>query len=174
MVTAKRGDWQGPWGDGRPHTPTVHNGHGAHPDAAEIDFSDVGPAEHTAFTAWKAKQQPSWRDREPRHVHSVKWVDSEGCEHLHIVRADDIDTVLKDVAVVKLCIAAAKQRAAKKRQQAAQEAPQASEQPSAAEPDPQKEWCAAHNVWMTRHQKGESAWYSHKVDGKWCRGGVFA
>ena len=124
MVTAKRGDWQDLSGDGRPHAPTVHNGHGAHPDGAEIDFADVGPAERTAYTAWKAEQpQPSWRDRESRHVHSVKWVDSEGCEHLHVVRADDIDTVLKDVAVVKLCIEHARTRAATKRQQAAPEAP---------------------------------------------------
>ena len=158
MVTAKRGDWQDLLGGERPHTPTVHNGHGAYPDAAEIDFADVGPAERTAFTAWKAEQQPSWRDWEPRHVHSVKWVDSEGLEHLHVVRGDDIDQILKDVAVVKLCIEHARTRAAKKRQQATQETPQASEQPPAAEPDPQKGWCAAHNVWMTRHQKGESAW----------------
>lgn len=101
MVTAKRGDWQDLSGNGRPYAPTVHNGQGAHPDAAESDFADVGPAERTAFSAWKAAPpQPSWRDREPRHVHSVKWVDSEGLEHLHVVRADDIDTVLKDVAVV--------------------------------------------------------------------------
>jgi hypothetical protein len=100
-------------------------------------------------------------------------VDSEGCEHLHVVRADDIDTVLKDVAVVKLCIEHARIRAATKRQQAAQEAPHTAE-PPAAEPEPQQGWCAAHNVWMTRHTKGESAWYSHKVDGRWCRGGVSA
>lgn len=31
-------------------------------------------------------------------------------------------------------------------------------------------WCTVHNVKMTKHESGGQVWYSHKVDGAWCRG----
>jgi hypothetical protein len=31
-------------------------------------------------------------------------------------------------------------------------------------------WCRRHNVQMTEHFKEDRSWFSHYVDGKWCRG----
>lgn len=30
--------------------------------------------------------------------------------------------------------------------------------------------CSIHDVPMRRWEKGDKVWYSHKVDGRWCRG----
>jgi hypothetical protein len=43
-------------------------------------------------------------------VHSLKWCDHDGIEHLHVVRSDDLDDVLRQVRTVKAFIAAAKAR----------------------------------------------------------------
>jgi hypothetical protein len=43
-------------------------------------------------------------------VHSLKWHDHNGIEHLHVVRSDDLDDVLRQVRTVKAFIAAAKAR----------------------------------------------------------------
>jgi hypothetical protein len=51
---------------------------------------------------------PSWRDHEPRVVHSLKWHDAGGIEHLHVIRADTLDEALVHVKKLKLCIAAAR------------------------------------------------------------------
>jgi len=57
-----------------------------------------------------AVSQPSWRDHEPAIVHSIKWVDTDKHEYLHIVRGDDIDEVLGHLKKVKVVIAAARAR----------------------------------------------------------------
>jgi hypothetical protein len=46
--------------------------------------------------------RPTWRDHEPAVVHSLKWHDSDGIEHLYVVRADDLDEALRHVLKVKL------------------------------------------------------------------------
>jgi hypothetical protein len=51
---------------------------------------------------------PSWRDHEPAIVHSLKWRDSDGIEHLHVIRADTLDEALVHVKKLKLCIASAR------------------------------------------------------------------
>jgi hypothetical protein len=53
---------------------------------------------------------PSWHDHEPVFVHSLKWHDADGVEHLHVVRSDDLDEMLRQVKTIKVCIAAAKAR----------------------------------------------------------------
>jgi hypothetical protein len=54
--------------------------------------------------------RPSWRDREPAIVHSIKWRDSDNHEHLHIVRGDTLDEVLLHLRMIKAVIAAARAR----------------------------------------------------------------
>jgi hypothetical protein len=72
------------------------------PDAAPVTTpDDEAPA---------ALPRPSWRDREPAVVHSVRWRDSDHHEHLHIVRGDDLDEVLLHLKKVKAVIAAARAR----------------------------------------------------------------
>ena len=31
-------------------------------------------------------------------------------------------------------------------------------------------WCPVHNLKMTKYEKEGRSWYSHQVDGEWCRG----
>ena len=70
------------------------------PDAAPVTTpADEAPAD---------MPRPSWRDREPAIVHSVKWRDSDHHEHLHIVRGDDLDEVLLHLRTVKAVIATAR------------------------------------------------------------------
>jgi hypothetical protein len=45
--------------------------------------------------------RPSWRDREPAIVYSIKWVDADKHEHLHIGRGDTLDEVLLHLHTVK-------------------------------------------------------------------------
>lgn len=33
-----------------------------------------------------------------------------------------------------------------------------------------KDWCSKHGVQMPQHANAKGAWYSHKVDGAWCKG----
>jgi hypothetical protein len=71
-------------------------------DAPVIPSDTIPPApQHT----------PSWRDHEPAIVHSLKWRDADGLEHLHVIRADTIDEALVHIKKLKLCIAAAKTKA---------------------------------------------------------------
>jgi hypothetical protein len=51
---------------------------------------------------------PGWTNAEPRFVHSLKWFDQDGIEHMHVVRSDDLDDVLRQVRTVKAFIAASK------------------------------------------------------------------
>lgn len=64
---------------------------------------DVAPV-----TAPTHTPRPSWRDHEPAIVHSIKWVDADQHEHLHIVRGDTLDEVLGHLRRAKAVIAAAK------------------------------------------------------------------
>ena len=52
---------------------------------------DAAPVTTPADEAPSDMPRPSWRDREPAIVHSIKWKDSDGHEHLHIIRSDDLD-----------------------------------------------------------------------------------
>jgi hypothetical protein len=54
--------------------------------------------------------RPSWRGHAPTIVHSIKWRDNDGHEHLHVVRGDDLDEVLLHLRTVKAVIAAARAR----------------------------------------------------------------
>jgi hypothetical protein len=110
------------------------------------------------------QHMPSWRSREPKYVHSLKWRDAEGCEHLHVIRTDDMDELVREVTAIKALIATAKAKA----EASAVSEPEAS--PVADEPRPG--WCGRHHVYMKqRGDESRGYWYSHKdPDGSWCRG----
>jgi hypothetical protein len=69
---------------------------------------DVGDAKDSILNSFMPLG--SWREREPAIVHSIKWRDNDGHEHLHIVRGDDLDEVLLHLRTVKAVIAAARAR----------------------------------------------------------------
>jgi hypothetical protein len=133
------------------------------PEAADVDVSATTPDPQ----AWKRTVATGWRARAPRHVHSLKWVDHDGIEHLHVLCADDLDDVLTEMATLKLCIQHARSRAEKER---AQEVAQtAAADTGLPEPDPTL--CTIHDCWMTEHRNDRGTWRSHKLDdGSWCRG----
>lgn len=130
---------------GESHSNGTTNGAPYPPLHSEADFGPQSPYKPT----------PKWRDREPRFVHSLKWLDAEGIEHLHVVRSDDLDDVLKEVRTVKAFIAASRSAA-----------PEPAPNGSTVSADV----CLEHHAKCTRkgdvwlHKAGE-------VDGKaiWCR-----
>jgi hypothetical protein len=117
------------------------------------------PEPETRFQTWKV--EPCWTDREPPYLHSLKYA-IDGIEHMTVIRASDVDELWKRVRTVMELV-----RVARERRHTLEQTPEA---PQSSAPD--KGFCGLHNVYMTRHTKGESAWYSHKVDGQWCRGGA--
>jgi hypothetical protein len=81
------------------------------PQDASPLLPDAAPVTTPADEALANLPRPSWRDREPAIVHSpLKWKDSDGHEHLHIVRGDVLDAVLLHLRKVKVAIAAARAR----------------------------------------------------------------
>jgi hypothetical protein len=67
-------------------------------------LSDAAPVTASADEAPADTPRPSWRDREPAVVHSVRWRDSDHHEHLHIVRGDTLNEVLVHLKKVKAVI----------------------------------------------------------------------
>jgi hypothetical protein len=59
-------------------------------DASPL-LPDAAPVTTPADEAPADMPRPSWRDREPAIVHSVRWRDHDGHEHLHVVRAGTSD-----------------------------------------------------------------------------------
>jgi hypothetical protein len=130
------------------------------------DFDDI--ADEPSLEEWTATLEddtippvpshtPSWHDHEPAIVHSLKWRDAGGIEHLHVIRADTLDEALVHLKKLKLCIAAAKSKV--------------SEPDLPPTTDSRPDWCPIHNVAMKqRGDESQGYWYSHKIDGKWCRG----
>jgi hypothetical protein len=162
--------------NGNGHTPSDagDNGFGKYSD---ISFDDTNPAPRIDHDAWKKEHRMTtgWHTREPRFVHSLKWHDSEGVEHLHVVRSDDLDEVLREVRVVKQFIKAAKAQAEEHAVAVSTTTPEPPQEPAE---EPQKGYCTVHNLWMTLHHAKDGSggqWYSHRVqvDGQWtwCRGG---
>ena len=141
---------------------------------------DVEPVTTPAAEALAAMPRPSWRDREPVIVHSVKWRDNDGHEHLHVVRGDDLDEVLLHLRTVKAVIAAARARDA---QPVDEELPQCREVPSAQhrgadEPDApcasgeSAPYCHEHDTRFFRNvwKNGRVSWSHRKADGTgFCR-----
>ena len=121
----------------------------------------ISDDEPIPFEVTQTSHTPSWRDHEPPIVHSLKWNDADGIEHLHVVRADDLDEALRHILKVKVCIKAAQLKA----QKACDPAPTPT-------PDSRPDWCHVHNVAMKqRGDEGKGYWHSHKAaDGSWCRG----
>ena len=139
------------------------------PDAAPVTM----PADETPADM----PRPSWRDREPAIVHSIKWRDSDGHEHLHIVRGDDLDEVLLHLRTVKAVIAAARARAGTGDSVPASEAlPQCREVPSTLHrgaDDPEAApYCHEHDTRFFRNawKNGRVSWSHRKADGSgFCR-----
>jgi hypothetical protein len=116
------------------------------PDAAPVTASaDEAPAD---------MPQPSWRDREPAIVHSIKWRDHNGHEHLHVVRGDSLDEVLLHLRTVKAVMAAARAREG------------TGEAPAASDTVPT---CPDHHVPM-RTSKYKGFYCTHKTaEGVYCK-----
>jgi hypothetical protein len=120
------------------------------------NVADVPPVEPPVEVPEVAhERQPTWRDREPAIVHSLKWRDSEGIEHLHVVHADTIDEALVHIRTVKVVIAAAKAKA--------KQEPQASQTPHVHPDNNQPSWCRIHNVEMAQRSNAKGSWYSHAL-----------
>jgi len=110
--------------------------------------------------------RPSWRDREPAIVHSIKWVDADKHEHLHIVRGDTLDEVLLHLRTAKAVIAAARTRDA---HPVAEELPQGHELPMS---DEQAPYCHEHDTRFFRNtwKNGRVSWSHRLADGSgFCR-----
>jgi ribosomal protein L12E/L44/L45/RPP1/RPP2 len=113
----------------------------------------AAPVTASADEAPADTPRPSWRDREPAVVHSVRWRDSDHHEHLHIVRGDDLDEVLGHLKKVKAVIAAARARE------------ESGEAPAAGDTVPT---CPDHHVPM-RKSKYKGFYCTHKTaDGVYC------
>ena len=117
------------------------------------------PSDYEATDWQAAKRTPGWSTREPKFVHSVKWIDSDGLEHLHVVRSDDLDEALREIRALKQYITTSRAKA------------QEEEQNTAHHAQPQEGWCPLHHVRMQHHTNGKGSWWSHKLaDGTWCKG----
>jgi len=152
---------------------------------------DTDPVTTPAAEAPADLPRPSWRDREPAIVHSIKWRDSDHHEHLHIVRGDDLDEVLLHLKKVKAVIAAARARAETGDSiPASEELPQCRQVPSARhrsadEPDAPRAtavrqddgreaapYCHEHDTRFFRNvwKNGRVSWSHRKADGSgFCR-----
>jgi hypothetical protein len=148
-------------------------------DASPL-LPDAAPVTTPAAEAPAAMPRPSWRGHAPAIVHSLKWKDSDGHEHLHIVRGDDLDEVLLHLRTVKAVIAAARARDA---QPVGEELPQCRKAPSAQhrgadEPDApcasgeSAPYCHEHDTRFFRNvwKNGRVSWSHRKADGSgFCR-----
>jgi hypothetical protein len=120
---------------------------GAFSDDEPIPFAVAPEPQPVAPVAAPKPELP--RFAEPRFVHSLKWFDTDGIEHMHVVRSDDLDDVLRQVRTVKTFIAASKVRAEKSVQtDSAHSEPQAEAgQADSAydEPEPEdNDYCPTH------------------------------
>jgi len=107
----------------------------------------------------------------------MKWVDSDGIEHLHILRSDDLDDVLKQMRTVKMCIQAAKEKALEQRKArpASEPGPEdprgdEREEEGSAEGEVPEGFCVIHDVWMKQRKNTKGSWWSHKTAEGWCNG----
>jgi len=138
---------------------------------------DTDPVTASADKAPADLPRPSWRDREPAIVHSIKWKDSDGHGHLHIVRGDDLDEVLLHLRTVKAVIAAARARAGTgDSASGVEELPQDRQVPSALHrdlDDPEAApYCYEHDTRFFRNvwKNGRVSWSHRKADGSgFCR-----
>ena len=106
------------------------NGHVNNVNGTPRVSSDYEP---TNWQEWTPR--PRWHDREPRFVHSVKWVDGDGLEHLHIVRTDALDEVLYEVRMLQQFISICREQA------------QEDHATSTSGESPEG-WCSIHNAKM--------------------------
>ena len=150
------------------------------PQDASPMLPDAAPMTTPADEAPSDMPRPSWRGHAPAIVHSLKWKDSDGHEHLHIVRGDDLDEVLLHLRTVKAVIAAARARDA---QPVGEELPQCREVPRARhrgadEPDAScasgesAPYCHEHDTRFFRNvwKNGRVSWSHRKADGTgFCR-----
>jgi hypothetical protein len=145
---------------------------------------DAAPVTPPADEAPSDLPRPSWRDREPAIVHSVRWRDHDGHEHLHVVRGDDLDEVLLHLRTVKAVIAAARARAGTSDPDpGVEELPPGREVPSAlhrgaGEPEAPcasgegAPYCHEHDTRFFRNvwKNGRVSWSHRKADGSgFCR-----
>jgi hypothetical protein len=143
------------------------------PQDASPPLLDAAPVTTPADETPADLPRPSWRDREPAIVHSIKWKDSDGHEHLHIVRGDDLDEVLLHLRTVKAVIAAAR---ARDMQPVGEELSPCRELPSAlhrgADDSETTPYCHEHDTRFFRNvwKNGRVSWSHCKADGSgFCR-----
>lgn len=122
-----------------------------------------------------------WQQQEPPYLHSLKY-HLDGIEHMTVIRANDIDSLWKEVRTCVQLIQAARAQAQLSEgrvvssQSAPTTAPTDNRQlapPVLQSPPPMESWCAVHGLWMrwnASNGKGPG-WWSHKgPDGAWCKG----
>jgi hypothetical protein len=130
-------------------------------DEPTIGDTDTAPAPKAEL--------PGWRSAEPRFVHSLKWFDQDGIEHLHVVRSDDLDDVLRQVRTVKAFIAASKARARDEKPAPSPEPEQADsayDEPTEPEDD---DYCPTHGRARLRPSKFGGVFCSARTPDGYCK-----
>ncbi len=128
-----------------------------HPSMRE---QDEAPLDYTLASDHPAvAYKPDWQAQTPVHhwtdqlacvTHSVKFV-CDGIEHNVTIRGDSLDEVMVQVKQLTGMVKQAK-----------------ADRPDQAEDAAQM--CPIHNAPMTRQSNERGSWFSHRVDGKWCKG----
>jgi hypothetical protein len=130
------------------------DGHAGAPGLSTCDWNET-LAEGAGARESAPGVAAGWRDQNPIYTHSLKWRDSDGTQHLHVIRSDDLDEVLRQVKAIKTVIAAARAHEAEAHEQ---------------EPD-RPDWCPIHRVQMPERSNAKGKWYSHQAtDGTYCKG----
>ena len=110
-------------------------------------------------------------------MHSLKWFDTDGVEHLHVVRSDDLDEVLREIGMVKAFIKAARARDEKpasvptEAPEPQAPAPESKQVDSADEPEPEDhDYCPTHGRARLRPPRYGGVFCSARMkDGTYCK-----
>jgi hypothetical protein len=124
-----------------------------------------GTASHNGHTT-TGLQPPSWQQHEPPFLHSLKWQDPDtGIEHMTVIRASSAEALWQEVKTVVAMI-----RTVKTARPVPTLPTAGALAAAAAAHTPTEGCCAKHSVQMQRQQKDGRSWWSHKVNGQWCKG----
>ena len=129
------------------------NGHVTHL-VCESDYEDV------PYTpALPAK--PDWTGQLSVYTHNLSWMDADQCQHSLTIRADDLQTLLSDLKLIKEGIRRAKQKAADAK-------PEASD----GQTQPERVVCKIHGIEMERRVSKRTGghYHCHRLGNDLCFG----
>ena len=103
-------------------------------------------------------------------IFPLKWHDHDGIEHLHVVRSDDLDEVLREIGMVKAFIKAARARDGKPVATEPEPTPEPEQTESAYEPEPDDDYCPTHGRAKLRPSKYGGVYCAARLrDGSYCK-----